>query len=313
MLNCKICNYKQIKFFHKIKIYSYYLCARCQTLFLTPIPSSSNIANFYKKNFQYPAGVTNEKLIRFRASVILKNLKKMNSNGKTLLDIGSGFGYFIDEAQKIDLKVTGIEPSKNLFSTLNKHLIKVEIKNLDFEQYYAQNTLKKFDFVTIIHTIEHVRNPKTIINKALKLLKPGGVLYIETPNLDSHLFRVEKYNYTFLTPPDHIWLFSKKSFHYILQDNLKIQIEKISSYSFPEHFMGILKYFFKKRILTGHPEFISGSESKKQMLKLVQHDKKRTLTSFKYLVVDKFFAPLLTPLLNLGIYGSILELYIRKK
>src|SRR3989344_1563939 len=255
MLNCKICNYKQIKFFHKIKIYSYYLCARCQTLFLTPIPSSSNIANFYKKNFQYPAGVTNEKLIRFRASVILKNLKKMNSNGKTLLDIGSGFGYFIDEAQKIDLKVTGIEPSKNLFSTLNKHLIKVEIKNLDFE----------------------------------------------------------KYNYTFLTPPDHIWLFSKKSFHYILQDNLKIQIEKISSYSFPEHFMGILKYFFKKRILTGHPEFISGSESKKQMLKLVQHDKKRTLTSFKYLVVDKFFAPLLTPLLNLGIYGSILELYIRKK
>jgi len=317
MSACEICIFKKLKFFHKINKYRYYLCPNCQTLFLVPKPTVSQITKYYKKSFEYTAGETNEKEIRKRAKIILKNFKRLNPNGKTLLDIGSGYGYFLDEARNFEYEIHGVEPSKTLYSTSIKRLIEVVITNMNFENYFSMYKLKKFDFITIIHTVEHVLNPKQTLHKAIGLLNPGGILYIETPNVDSHLFRSEKYNYTFLTPPDHIWLFSKKSFKKMLGNNSGIRIERISSYSYPEHFMGILKRNFKYQISS----IKSGKKIRKKTfsnlenldLGFVWKLEIGNWKFFKYLLLDRIISPILTPFLNLGIYGSILELYIRKK
>ena len=42
-----------------------------------------------------------------------------------------------------------------------------------------------FDAVTISHVIEHVHDPRATLALAWKLLKPGGMIYVETPNLDA--------------------------------------------------------------------------------------------------------------------------------
>ena len=77
MPSCAICQFRKTKFFHKINRYPYYQCPRCMTLFLHPKPTLRQIANYYKKSFKYPAGETNEKLIRARAKLILNNLNKI--------------------------------------------------------------------------------------------------------------------------------------------------------------------------------------------------------------------------------------------
>ena len=314
MPKCDICQYQKTKFFHKIDRYVYYQCSRCVTLFLYPKPTLKQISNYYKKSFKYPAGEINEKLIRIRGKSILKNLKKMNPAGKTLLDIGSGYGYFLHEAKVSGFKIAGIEPAKELYSASINRLIEADIQNCSFAEYFMRKQKKKFDFITIIHTIEHVLNPQQTISKALKLLNPQGILYLETPNLDSHLFRSEKQDYTFLTPPDHVWIFSKKSFETILTTIQGIKIEKISSYSYPEHLMGILKKYLN--VILGRsdamtPESINNSGCTPKVIPY-QNDK-INIKKVKFLLFDKCLAPIFTPLLNVGIYGTILELYIRKK
>ncbi|MBI4009458.1 methyltransferase domain-containing protein, partial [Candidatus Roizmanbacteria bacterium] len=175
-----------------------------------------------------------------------------------------------------------------------------------FDQYYAKYRTKRFDFITIIHTIEHVTDPQTMISKAIKLLNFGGILFIETPNLDSHLFYAEKLRYTFLTPPDHIWLFSLKSFKNMFKRLRGVKLEKISTYSYPEHFMGIIK---SKLLITNYKLQIN-VKLKNPNEKTNSQNKKRKF--IKYLLFDRLLAPLFTPLLNIGIKGSILELYISK-
>ena len=313
---CEICNYVRTEYFHKLSKYSYYLCFSCYTLFLHPKPTQKQINHYYKKYFNYKAGELNEKLIRKRAKVILKNLMNLNLKGKTLFDIGSGYGYFLDEAIKLVISAFGIEPSKTLFTISIKHLIEIIIKNLTFEKYYELNKNKKFDFITLIHTTEHILNPHETIYKAIKLLNPGGILYIETPNLDSHLFNTEKYEYTFLTPPDHIWIFSLKSFQKILKNIPDFKIEKFSTYSYPEHLMGIIKKKFKilsmkSGTITNYQN--SNKDHSSNPLLIKEGNKKGGVSDFKYMLFDKFLSPLFTPLLNLGNKGSILELYIKKK
>ena len=61
-----------------------------------------------------------------------------------MLDIGSGYGYFIDEAAKNGYNVVGIEPSKSLSATLINHLIKVKLHNVDYEAYFEKVFQDKF-------------------------------------------------------------------------------------------------------------------------------------------------------------------------
>lgn len=304
--------------------YKYYLCKMCDTLFLYPKPSKKRLDTYYKKSFVYTAGETNEEQIRRRSRIILKKLMSLNPRGSKLLDIGSGYGYFLDEARKIGLDVEGIEPNNALASnSINLpageagQLIE-SLHNVTFEQFFEKNRKYKYDFITLIHVIEHVPNPKKMIQMACQLLAPGGLLYVETPNLDSHLYRAEQDNYTFLTPPDHLWIFSQKSFLKILGKNYFIK--HISTYSYSEHFMGIIK-FLLKRVKKGRNNAVTAGHNQPKRLKVALQDspvstkkgKFITFSFLKYLLFDKVVASLLYPLLNLKYYGSILELYIKKK
>ncbi len=100
MPKCQICTNTNTKFFYKLKHYSYFFCNRCVTLLLAPQPTEAQIKKYYVKNFIYSAGEANEKQIRNRAKLILKNLKQYNPEGKTLLDIGSGYGFFLYDSKK---------------------------------------------------------------------------------------------------------------------------------------------------------------------------------------------------------------------
>ncbi|MBI4974182.1 class I SAM-dependent methyltransferase [Candidatus Roizmanbacteria bacterium] len=313
---CPLCNTNS-KLKNTRDIYHYYLCSKCKTLFLHPKPSKKQLDDYYKKTFQYTAGCTNEQPIRERARTILKKLVKFNPEGLTILDIGSGYGYFLDEARKKGLKVTGIEPNRVLASDSINQLIE-SLHNVTFEQFFRNNKKRKYDFITLIHVIEHVPNPREVLQMTCKLLAPGGILYIETPNLDSHLYRAEKDNYTFLTPPDHLWIFSRDSLRKILPD--KYNFKYISTYSYPEHLMGILKSLLK-RVDNNAGVAVTAGQIQPTRLNLDRQDaptsfKNRLsiiISFIKYLIFDKCIARLFYPLLNLKYYGSILELYIKKK
>lgn len=296
-MNCRLCKKsKNIVYVTTKNNYQYFLCKNCRTLFLYPIPSQKEINNYYK-NFSYVDGMGNEKNIRKRARKILKKLKIMNTKGTTLLDIGSGLGYLIDEANKVNIKSKGIEPSKKLFRYID---ISNKIANCDFDEYFKTNKNDRFDFITLIHVIEHVPKPKEFLDKVATLLNKNGILYIETPNLDSHLFNAEKTNYTFLTPPEHLYIFSKRSFNYVQ----KLKSTHISTYSHSEHFMGILKSLIKTINKNSNPQVNS-------FKKIENTDIRRF--NIKFFIFDLLLARIFTPVLNLFDKGSILELYYNKK
>lgn len=298
MGKCPICQSITATFFAKKADFTYYRCQNCRSAFLSKFPSEEETETFYQKNFRYNANV-NEKEMRRRANHVLDKLLRLNPLAKTILDIGSGYGFFLEEAEKRGINALGIEPSDYLFKESKKRKLTVSHQNL--KEFIKANKNERYDLVTLIHVIEHVNDPKKMLVKLSELLLPGGILYVETPNMNSFLFAFEKSNYTFLLVPDHLWLFSKKSFQFIMPTYLKI-VDSLT-YSYPEHLMGIIKSIFNfkadKSGSSGNnsdPENISTGLTKK----------------LKYLFFDKFLAVSFYRLLNIGGQGSILELYIRK-
>ena len=87
---------------------------------------------------------------------------------------GNLFGY-LNFPKKIDL----YEPSKNLFLNLKDNFKKN--KKINFFNKTFDKSKKKYNAILYLDVLEHIRNDKTEISTAIKLLKKGGYLVINVP------------------------------------------------------------------------------------------------------------------------------------
>jgi SAM-dependent methyltransferase len=73
-----------------------------------------------------------------------------------------------------------------------------------------------FDFVSMVHVIEHLPKPLATLRKVSALLKPGGTLFIAYPNVSSWQARWAKASWFHLDPPRHLSLVPPKTLTSIL-------------------------------------------------------------------------------------------------
>ena len=111
-----------------------------------------------------------------------------NLGGGRLLDIGTGCGFFLVAAQKGKWEGKGVEPSIQSVAVARRQ------NNLDvfhgtLEEFDEDG---QFDAITLINVLDHSALPWIELNRANKLLRPGGLLYLRFPNgfLHSRLFRM---------------------------------------------------------------------------------------------------------------------------
>ncbi len=296
MLPCPLCRGNDTRSIYRRSGFKYYQCRRCCLLFLYPFPTTKQLALYYS---QFTNSVpTRLKKISKQATSVIKTLTQLNHSGRTLLDVGSGYGLMLKAGKEKGLKVLGIEPSVQLQRYSRRLNLKVLRRTVN--QYLDQNK-RTFDFITLSHVIEHLPNPKTVINRLVKMLNPHGILFIETPNLQSHLYQIEKNNSLFLIPPEHLWVFSFRSIYAMIKNTSSVKTIFSRTYSHPEHLMGIVKTLFKTR-----PDRKPDSALNQSL------DQQSIFKKIKYQLCDCLIAPLLTPLLNLKQKGSILEIYFQK-
>lgn len=101
--------------------------------------------------------------------------------GKTLLEFGSSWGYFLYQAGQRGFEAVGVEPSKKR-RKYGKVTLGVKIIS-DIDVLIREK--RQFDAIVTFHTLEHLgREIKGIFEKFSSVLRPGGLLVIEVPRLD---------------------------------------------------------------------------------------------------------------------------------
>ncbi len=133
--------------------------------------SSKNLQSLYQNLDKLESDFRNNNLYH----LILCQIK-----GKTLLDIGAGVGHFVNKAVKKGLKAVGIEYDKELIS-LGKKIYgnKLEVKNMDIED--IENITLKFENITMIDVLEHIKDDEKILIKIKSKLEESGRLIILVP------------------------------------------------------------------------------------------------------------------------------------
>lgn len=120
--------------------------------------------------------------------------------GKNVVDIGCGLGYGTSLMAAYADRITGVDYDG---ATIEANKIKhKKIPNIDFVQSsvppvaFADNSV---DVVTAFQFIEHIEMRKEFIKDVLRVIKPGGVFLLTTPNARKSLARnpFHVHEYTF--------------------------------------------------------------------------------------------------------------------
>lgn len=124
-----------------------------------------------------------------------------------ILDLACGYGFLIQMMSERGYKVSGIEISENKLKICRERLKENfnRIFNVNLlEQDVPKQLQGRFDIVTMFHVIEHISKPIEFVNKALKLLKPEGLLLMELPNVSNNMMEASEAFNDFFYIRDHV-------------------------------------------------------------------------------------------------------------
>lgn len=158
------------------------LCQNCDFVYLDKLPKEKiffeKVYSQVKYDYQHEFKYHGKKDIY---EDIKQNLKKYCASG-TLLDIGTWCGtllaFMADAYSTVGCEIS--EPAANYGKSMG---LDIRIGSFDSVNFAPQS----FDIITIIDVLEHLPEPKNVLNKIFTLLKPGGILYIKVPNIQAQI------------------------------------------------------------------------------------------------------------------------------
>lgn len=137
-----------------------------------------------------------------------------------LLDVGCGNGRFLLRARDAGWSVMGVEPDGKAVAAVRKAGIEVVEGFLD-----TLHVSEPFDVVTVSHVIEHVHEPRQFVRSLYDNLKPGGLVWLATPNSKSVGHAWYGAAWRGLEPPRHMVVFSARAVERVLEEAGFVDIE----------------------------------------------------------------------------------------
>lgn len=206
---------RDVEYYSTDQSYPYMACPKCGSLFLYR-PPVDQLRTIYPPNYYsyqtagQRAGLVERLKQRLDARLFRKLLGKLKGDQLRVLDIGGGSGWLLTLIRQISDRVSethevdfdegaraAAEAAGHVF-----HLGTVE----SFESECP------FDLILMLNLIEHLPDPAKVLRSMQKLLAPGGLILIKTPNvntLDCRLFR--NHNWGGFHCPRHFVLFNRES------------------------------------------------------------------------------------------------------
>lgn len=162
--------------------FGYYRCPVCGLVWVSPQLTDESVAHIYLHGFDAKL-LAHPRPTSFTAySARLRRMAPYNKWGR-LLDVGCFTGNFLLAAQEAGWReVEGTEISSSAVRHA-REVYGLTVHHGDLLDLDLPHTA--YDAVTLSDVIEHVRDPMATLHRVSELLRPEGVLYIDTPHFSS--------------------------------------------------------------------------------------------------------------------------------
>lgn len=174
--SCPVCGMSS-RIVREGRDYSERLCVRCGMAWVSPLPSRSDARRLYERDPTVHYSRGRESTL----AALEARLRQMVPPPRRLLEVGCGAGTFLKIANSAGWDCQGIDLNPASVHEARKRGLDVRIGTIS-----EVNSKRLYECVSFLHSLEYSPTFAQDVRKAWELLRPGGVLVIETPNYAFH-------------------------------------------------------------------------------------------------------------------------------
>lgn len=226
-LSCAICDTRSdSRFFQKRSGIELVRCKTCGLVYMSRTEDMPDNAFFQDAQKNYDQGPENKDSVEYwgypkfydKYRPIFdgffedrwKKIRKINPRPERLLDIGCGYGLFLEYMKDKVPYVQGLDLDDQAVAYLQQ-VKQMPVLNCRIEDYKPG---KRFDCIVLCDVLEHVPNPKAMIDSCAGLLNDKGILFIQVPNLVGLKMPL---GHTWGLP-HHVWQFGPSTLKRLLEN-----------------------------------------------------------------------------------------------
>jgi len=246
-----------------------------EMLITSPKPKESNLSKYYESD-AYISHTDSSKSFIDKIYQVVKNytirkkvklIVSLQTEGKSILDIGCGTGDFLVASKNSGWNVVGIEPNekaKNFaIKKVNTAKTKVSPFYKDIDALLKENGNQKFDVISMWHVLEHVYDLEEYISNLEKLLKSNGSLLIAVPNFNSFDAKYYGKFWAAYDVPRHLWHFSQKSIEKLFGKK-NMEVIQTLPMKFDSYYVSLLSEKYKTGVSNPVKAFMIGFQSNRK-------------------------------------------------
>jgi len=245
--NCPLCQSKSLTG-KKYDFHPHYVvqCGDCGLWYLNPRVKEKFLLDIYKQDAYYdtgnPHGYTNEDggyesrtdSIRQTSKSFLIKMKKLEMTGGSLLEVGCGYGYFLDAGKPYFEQLTGLDYSEKAINETKKRGVNTIHGGIEHLP-----PGKEFDTIIATNVIEHVYEPTPFVESLLRHLRPRGWLIFSTPMMNSFWRKSMGRRWPSFLTPEHVAYYDRQTLKHLFLNCGFTDLRPLSgSYIFPISLVG---------------------------------------------------------------------------
>ena len=204
--DCPICGAGESEPAYRFDPFGVVRCGSCGVHYLRPRLPESAMIELYRSGDYFEAGsvgydsyAEQEPALRATFRRVVRRLVRSRLAGGDLLDVGCGYGYFLDEARGAFASRVGTEFSDG--AAAHARSLGLDVVSGGIDELPADAA---FDCIVGTHVIEHVYDPRAFVGRLHALLRPGGTLLLATPDMASGWRRFMGRHWPSFKVPEHV-------------------------------------------------------------------------------------------------------------
>ena len=185
---CSLCDHSEFSLVSsldrkKIKLETV-VCKQCGLVSHAQIPTDDELLAYYQEDYrsEYNGEATPSayRVLREwdRGQDLLNQLGRFLDEPSDVLEVGSGIGCTVKSFEVAGHRSSGIEPGRG-FCEYSRNVLKANVNEAILSDLQSDSC---YDMVLLVHVLEHLNDPISSFKHIHRLLRPGGLFYVEVPN-----------------------------------------------------------------------------------------------------------------------------------
>lgn len=220
-VECPLCQSTDRDACYHFPPYAVQRCQQCGLYYLSPRLSEAEILNIYRNDAYFEgngSGYTTytdqEVALRLTFRRFLRAMQQQRLTSESLLEIGCGYGYLLDEARSYFSVRTGTDFSPQAAQMARRYADVIYEGGLDAIPAHA-----RFDCIVANNLIEHIYDPRAFMAELCQHLKPGGVIVLATPHMGSFWRHLMGHRWPSFKLPEHVLYFDQATLANLLRQS----------------------------------------------------------------------------------------------